>query len=173
MVIRNKIDTILSRQDSQWIILLLGKGFESLKATDILARQSLGFWVRVVEHYKIANIVFQETFLDALNFKKYYVKNPKRFPHTHIMRHQKGIILLKLLHLLRNRAFHFENLYKMNKNGPRLSVTIHNSKNEKLIFSLEPTKVNLFLDDMLMSFDRELLNYGSGDKCPLERDDIL
>ncbi|WP_147290517.1 hypothetical protein [Helicobacter cinaedi] len=74
--------------------------------------------------------------------------------------------MLKLLHLLRNRAFHFENLYKMNKNGPRLSVTIHNSKNEKLIFSLEPTKVNLFLDDMLMSFDRELLNYGSGDKCP-------
>lgn len=54
VVIRNKIDTILSRQDSQWIILLLGKGFESLEATDILARQSLGFWVRVVEHYKIA-----------------------------------------------------------------------------------------------------------------------
>lgn len=161
IIIRNKINSTLSTHNPQWLILLLGTGFQSLSADELLAKQSMGIWLKVVEHYKIANQIFCNTFLDSLDFKKYYEKNPKRFPSTHIMRHQKCIILLKLLHLLRNRAFHFENLYKMNVNGPRLSITICNSKAEKLIFSLEPQYIHDFLNDLLNSFGEDLIDYGS------------
>lgn len=170
LVLRNKIDTILKHiQGEKWLIALVEQSFEGLSSTELVSKQSLGFWLKVVEQFKIHNQIFDKEFLDSLDFKKYYKLNVRTFPSTHIMRHQKVSIVLRLLHLLRNRAFHFENLYKMNKKGPRLSVTLSNGKNEKIIISLQPDKIVDFLDDLLMSFHKDLVDYAKGgDKCPLE-----
>ena len=43
----------------------------------LISRQTFGFWIRVVEHYKIHSCAFDKEFLDGF-FKKYYEKNKER-----------------------------------------------------------------------------------------------
>ena len=122
--------------------------------------QSLGFWVRVVEHYKIHNQVFGVEFLDNLELKKYYAKNPPYFYSTSIMRHHKVRAILQLFRLIRNRSFHFENLYKFTDNDyPRLNVKIQNKYQESVYIAIEPSKIVDFLNDLITSFDKDLTKY--------------
>lgn len=162
IILRNKIHSIMLHYNPQWLTLLIGSGFENLSQNELISKQSFGFWVRVVEHFKIHNKLFDENFLDNLDFKTYYKYNKNSFSsnHNRLLRHHKVSVILRLLHLLRNRAFHFENLYKMNKNGPRLSVTICNAKNEKIVISLHPKRIIYFVNDILGGFNQELLDYG-------------
>ncbi|MGX2981640.1 hypothetical protein [Helicobacter sp. 23-1045] len=166
IILRNKIDNIIQRQNPQWLELLpndleLKNPKELDSARDkVVSSQSLGFWVRVVEHYKIHNRVFDALFLDNLNLKKYYIKNKNRFkPNVCLKKYHKVSVILQLFRLIRNRAFHFENLYKMNKKGPRLSVKIYNKYNESLIVSIQPNKIMDFLNDLIASFDKDLIYY--------------
>ncbi|WP_233704396.1 hypothetical protein [Helicobacter cynogastricus] len=99
----------------------------------LISKQSMGFWLKVVEYFRIYDQIFNPSFLDDLDFKKYYRKNKNRFSHTdhilrenaHPRRYEKADLLLQLLRNLRNRAFHFENLYKCTPKGdPRLTAKI-------------------------------------------------
>lgn len=124
----------------------------------------------MVEQFKIHNQIFDKEFLDELNFKKYFNKNKNSFKtkHNRLLRYHKVRAILNLLRLIRNRAFHFENMLKMNEKGPRLSVKISN-KNESMIISIHPHKICDFLNDLLESFHKDLINYAeSGGKCRLE-----
>ncbi|WP_104759584.1 hypothetical protein [Helicobacter bizzozeronii] len=182
VIIRNQINSVILRQNEEnwWLHLpkeinVIGD-FTTMSPTVLISKQSMGFWIEVVKHFKVHNQIFNPSFLDCLDFKRYYHKNKNRFNNTKCLRHyQKTTIILKLLHTLRNRAFHFENLYKYTDKGyPRLNTKISGkpithinssrkvlkSKNlQELYIALQPEKIPLFLNDLLESFNPELVNY--------------
>ena len=64
-----------------------------------------------------------------------------------------------LFRTMRNRAFHFENLFKRNANGTsRLSTCLTFGKT-KIVVGIEPDKMEVFLDDMIEAFDSELMGF--------------
>ena len=167
IVLRSRIDTLMTNAQSQdWLLSLPRelepKGeFQTHKRDKFISTQSLGFWVRLVEIYKIHNTIFHKDFLENLDFKKYYFKNKNRFNRdVHFTNYYKVSAILQLFRLIRNRAFHFENLYKMNEKGPRLSVKIYNQYGDFAIFSIHPSKIIDFLNDLIASFDTRLITYG-------------
>ena len=93
--------------------------------------------------------------------QKYYTKNRNRFNRRMWLRnYHKAKAILQLFRLIRNRAFHFENLYKFTDNGyPRLNVKITNKHKESVYIAIEPSKIITFLDDLIVSFDKDLISY--------------
>lgn len=165
IILRNTIDGIMQRQNLLWLDNLPSnidlKSKESNTTRDkLVSIQSLGFWVRVVEHYRIHNQVFAMDFLNNLDFKKYCVKNKNRFNrHSLLQNYHKTRAILQLFRLIRNRAFHFENLYKLNNSYPRLNTLIQNKHKESLYIAIEPSKIVDFLNDLIASFDKDLIYY--------------
>lgn len=73
--------------------------------------------------------------------------------------YQKVIVAYALFRTMRNRAFHFENLFKRNANGTsRLSTCLTFGKT-KIVVGIEPDKMEVFLDDMIEAFDSELMGF--------------
>ncbi|WP_158652622.1 hypothetical protein [Helicobacter ailurogastricus] len=217
VVIRNQIDSVLLEKVGDWwqhlppsikisgertnsiqleihpsikIILKITGDISHITPITLVSKQSMGFWLKVVEYFRIYDQIFNPSFLDNLDFKKYYLKNKNRFgtkthlahrKNAHLKRHEKADLLLQLLRKLRNRAFHFENLYKCNPKGyPRLNANIADNKHEShhknqeqqekpqaepqdLYVGLHPDKIVLFLDDLLGSFAPELVDYAGGE----------
>ena len=158
VLLRNKIDSVMSALDSFWLdnLPIDDINLESPKEPNpsrdkIISIQSLGFWVKVAEHYKIEGKLFDKEFLDNLDFKRYYVKNVNRLKDGSCLRYYyKANLLLHLLRNLRNRAFHFENLYKLNsQNKPRLIASIKNNKQSICVINLETAKIQVFLNDLI------------------------
>ena len=159
VLLRNKIDSVMSALDSFWLdnLPIDDINLESPKEPNpsrdkIISIQSLGFWVKVAEHYKIESKLFDKAFLDNLDFKRYYERNTSKFKSGfHIRRYHKARILLHLLRNLRNRAFHFENLYKLNNNNqPRLSACIDDdTKMTICIINLKSAKIQIFLNNLI------------------------
>ena len=155
VLLRNRIDAVMYKIDSDWLSnipigdIKLEPPKEPNPSRDkIISIQSLGFWVKVVDYYKIHNQIFGLDFLDNLDFRRYYMKNTNDFKNgSQLRRYQKAGLLLHLLHNLRNRAFHFENLYKLNiDNQPRLSAKLCK---QKFIINLETAKIQVFLNDLI------------------------
>ena len=153
VLLRNKVDSVMCGQDSAWLDNLpsdieLESKEPNPSRDKIISIQSLGFWVKVAEKYKIESKIFDKAFLDNLDFRRYYSRNTNRFKDkTNLQNYQKANLLLHLLRNLRNRAFHFENLYKLNNdNRPRLSARFFKSK---AIINLETAKIQVFLNDLI------------------------
>lgn len=170
VLLRNKIDLVMSGRDALWLESLpQDLHFEApkdLNATrdKIISIQSLGFWVKVVDFYRIHDKILCKDFLDSLDFKRYYAKNTNYFKDgSGLRRYHKVRLLLHLLRNLRNRAFHFENLYKLNdENKPRLMASIKNKENALCVINLETSKIKLFLKDLIS----ELMKRKAGEKDP-------
>ncbi|BCZ19996.1 hypothetical protein NHP190012_16380 (plasmid) [Helicobacter sp. NHP19-012] len=189
-MIRNQIDSVLLEQVGAWWQHLpksIQINGDLAHQDGLISKQSMGFWLKVVEHFKIYDKVFALDFLDHLDFKRYFHKNRNRFgtktnlahrKNAHLKRHEKADLLLQLLRTLRNRAFHFENLYKYTPKGdPRLNAKILEDKHtayptpakqtlkpQELYIALQPDKIALFLEDLLGSFAPELVSYANGGK---------
>lgn len=157
VLLRNKIDCVMSKCDALWLESLpQDLHFEApkdLNATrdKIISIQSLGFWVKVVDFYRIHDKILGKDFLDSLDFKRYYARNQNRFKNkANLQNYHKVRLLLHLLRNLRNRAFHFENLYKLNdENKPRLMASIKNKENVLCVINLETSKIKMFLKDLI------------------------
>ena len=154
VLLRNKIDSIMCTQNSLWldnlpsdIELELPKE-PNYSRDKIISIQSLGFWVKVADYYKIHNQIFSFDFLDMVDFRRYYANNVNDFKNgSQLRRYQKAGLILHLLRNLRNRAFHFENLYKLNiDNQPRLSAKLYKPK---FVINLETDKIQVFLNDLI------------------------
>lgn len=163
IIIRNRIDRKMCEKNRYWMFDLadsirLDDDKGRIKEHDILvSRQSFGFWIRVVEHYKIHSCAFDKEFLDGFSFKKYYEKNKERLNKIPLSNYQKAYGILLLTKSIRNRAFHFENLLKLRALGvPRLSVRVDFSKEKFYYFNIKPNMIIQYLDDILQSFDKEL-----------------
>lgn len=167
IVLRNSIDYMVSINDNEWILKSLLN--TKLAHHQALSQQSLGFWLRVVDFYKIHNQLFTNKFLKSLDFKRYFMGNRNKG----LRDYQKVSLLLLLFKNLRNRAFHFENLYKLNNdNKPRLSASIQNNNKQKMIINLATENIEIFLDDILMGLVEKSLER-IGEKDPLETKRII
>ncbi|WP_096023078.1 hypothetical protein [Campylobacter lanienae] len=163
IIIRNRIDRKMCEKNRYWMFDLADSiGLDDdkgrIKEHDVLvSRQSFGFWIRVVEYYKIHSCAFDKEFLDGFSFKKYYEKNKERLNKIPLSNYQKAYGILLLTKSIRNRAFHFENLLKLRALGvPRLSVRVDFSKEKFYYFNIKPNMIIQYLDDILQSFDKNL-----------------
>lgn len=167
IIIRNRIDFLLCTNDIDWLenlpISLKPKDLQKQSKDEFISQQNLGFWLKVSDFYKIHDKIFNISFLDTLDFKIYFHKNKNRFANkANFRRYQKARAILELLRIIRNRAFHFENLYKFvgNHRYPRLNTKISSPKAANEIYiAIAPTKIIKFLNDILSSFHKDLVDY--------------
>lgn len=167
IILRNKIDSILSSNNDLWLESLPQEVSDHIEAKQdyskdkVISSQSLGFWIKVVDYYRIHNQIIDIDFLHKMDFTKYFKNNKNRFSRKRNFRnYHKAKIILELLRLIRNRSFHFENLYKIANNGyPRLNIKITNKYNENIYIAIHPNKIKDFLNDLLISFHKDLVYY--------------
>ena len=99
------------------------------------------------------NVDIGELIFDELPFKKYYAKNTEKTNKEYLFSWQIASMILQLTKNIRNRAFHLENLLKLQQNGlPRLSAKVDFKNNIFAIKRISPNKLVEFLDDILNSF---------------------
>lgn len=173
IIIRNRIDKTMSKRDDKWLynipaqIVLDDDNGKITEHDTLVSRQTFGFWLKIAREYKIENFAFDNEFLRSFSFKKYSKINKDKAGKDPLMYWQKASLLLEMLRNIRNRAFHFEKLLKINSNGtPRLNAKV-NFKNSPAIISIDPNKIVGFVDDILSGFNKNLLNYAKwGDVSP-------
>lgn len=111
-----------------------------------VSKQTFGFWAKIIDEAKIHNDIVN---LDKLDFKKYSKFNRK----NKLLNYQKVKILYDLAIKIRNRAFHFENLYKLNDDQtPRISTCVG-----KTLVGIEPQMLDGFVNEMF--FDKKPVRY--------------
>ncbi|APT21086.1 hypothetical protein F6300_09475 [Campylobacter coli] len=180
IILRNKLDNKLSEQDNDWIKNSNDENIKKAKDENIkkakdeieyreknktlshhqyLSRMSLGTIIYLIKKNKLQNSIMD---LKNINFRNYNRHNRNfffengiklRFRNTH-----KVDIVLSLLQNLRNRSYHWENILKTTeKNGkhyPRLTTKIENTH-----VGVDLQKIDLFLSDLIKTFNEEILEY--------------
>ncbi|WP_187926689.1 CAAX protease [Helicobacter pylori] len=166
--LRNALDHCLTQiKGSDWVfnesaltplIKELKEKKKEITHSLILSKMSLGAVVRLIFCYKLERVVLN---LRAYRFRAYYhenkdtllIKGKKRLLYNYIKAH----IALNLLWTIRNRAYHWENLLKIQPNKrPRITTSFSGkTKNipmdRILVIGIEPNKITLFLDDLIKS----------------------
>ncbi|WP_233346180.1 hypothetical protein, partial [Campylobacter coli] len=171
-ILRNKLDNKLSEKDSNWIKNSNDENIKKAKDEieyreknrnlshhQYLSRMSLGAIIHLIKENKLQNSIMD---LKNINFRNYNQLNRNfffengiklRFRNTH-----KVDIVLSLLQNLRNRSYHWENILKTTeKNGkhyPRLTTKIENTH-----VGVDLQKIDLFLSDLIKTFNEEILEY--------------
>lgn len=171
IALRNMLDFALSKANSAWLLQSKDEYLQTkiaeiqkknvdkipLSHHQILSRLTLGVVVRLIKENKLQNALFN---LKNLDFRVYNKHNKNSFRHkgkTHtLLNVNKVNVILNLLLSIRNRAFHWENLLKV--------VEIDGNKVSRLytsvqgaIISINPSKIELFLDDLLRQTNKKLL----------------
>ncbi len=166
--LRNALDYCLTQiKGSDWVfnensltdlIKELKEKKKEITHSLILSKMSLGAVIRLIFCYKLEGIILD---LRAHRFRAYYhenkdtllIKGKKRLLYNYIKAH----IALNLLWTIRNRAYHWENLLKIQPNKrPRITTSFSGkTKNipmdRILVIGIEPNKITLFLDDLIKS----------------------
>ncbi|MCQ2879230.1 CAAX protease [Helicobacter pylori] len=166
--LRNALDHCLTRiKGSDWVfnesaltplIKELKEKKKEITHSLILSKMSLGAVVRLIFCYKLEGIILD---LRAYRFRAYYhenkdtllIKGKKRLLYNYIKAH----IALNLLWTIRNRAYHWENLLKIQPNKRPRITTPFSGKTKNipmdriLVIGIEPNKITLFLDDLIKS----------------------
>ncbi|MFB1324718.1 CAAX protease [Helicobacter pylori] len=128
----------------------------------ILSKMSLGAVIRLIFCYKLEEVILD---LRAYRFRAYYhenkdtllIKNRKQ----NLSNYAKAHIALNLLWTIRNRAYHWENLLKIQPNNRPRIATPFSGKTENipmdkiLAIGIEPNKITLFLDDLIKSTENK------------------
>ncbi|EBF6019875.1 hypothetical protein FI603_02835 [Campylobacter coli] len=100
--------------------------------------------------------------LSAFDFRKYSSSNRNFFIYENTKQGFDNIdkvnIVLNLLHTLRNRACHFENLLKIRENDNKLYPRI-STKEKGTNIGLMPDKIENFLNDLICLINKDLLDY--------------
>ncbi|MGN8489452.1 CAAX protease [Helicobacter pylori] len=166
--LRNALDYCLTQiKGSDWVfnesaltdlIKELKEKKKEITHSLILSKMSLGAVVRLIFCYTLEEVILD---LRAYRLRAYYhenkdtllIKGKKRLLYNYIKAH----IALNLLWTIRNRAYHWENLLKIQPNKrPRITTSFSGkTKNipmdRILVIGVEPNKITLFLDDLIKS----------------------
>ncbi len=177
--LRNALDYCLNQiKGSDWVfnesaltplIKELKEKKKEITHSLILSKMSLGAVIRLIFCYKLEGVVLD---LRAYRFRAYYhenkdtllIKNRKQ----NLSNYAKAHIALNLLWTIRNRAYHWENLLKTKPNNrPRITTYFTGLKNNDrakmpMNISVEPSKIVLFLDDLIKSIGNKDLENLSG-----------
>ncbi|GAA8259242.1 hypothetical protein HpDR16_13910 [Helicobacter pylori] len=177
--LRNALDYCLTQiKGSEWVfnesaltdlIKELKEKKKEITHSLILSKMSLGAVIRLIFCYKLEGVVLD---LRAYRFRAYYhenkdtllIKGKKCLLYNYIKAH----IALNLLWTIRNRAYHWENLLKIQPNKRPRITTSFSGKTENipmdriLVIGVEPNKITLFLDDLIKSIgNKDLENLSS------------
>ncbi|HEF8491439.1 TPA: hypothetical protein SBF08_001948 [Campylobacter jejuni] len=171
IIIRNKLDSKLSELDNEWIKNsndeMIKKAKEKIEEREknnlshhqYLSRMSLGTIIYLIKENRMQDSIMNLNNINFRNYNQYnrnfFLKNDKKRNFGNIY---KVDIVLSLLQNLRNRSYHWENILKTTeKNGksfPRLTT-----KTENTYIGINPHKIEMFLDDLIKTFDEEILKY--------------
>lgn len=115
---------------------------------EFISNQTFGFWAKIINEAKIHNRI---NVFSGMDFRKYSKFNKK----ANWLNFQRVKIIYDLCVKIRNRAFHFENLFKTHENGtPRISTRLG-----KTIVGIDPSNLEIFINDILDCFDIKLKDY--------------
>ncbi|QTO95361.1 CAAX protease [Helicobacter pylori] len=166
--LRNALDYCLTQiKGSDWVfnesaltplIKELKEKKKEITHSLILSKMSLGAVIRLIFCYTLEGVILD---LRAYRFRAYYhenkdtllIKGKKRLLYNYIKAH----IALNLLWTIRNRAYHWENLLKIQPNKRPRITTPFSGKTKNipmdriLVIGIEPNKITLFLDDLIKS----------------------
>ncbi|WQZ73051.1 CAAX protease [Helicobacter pylori] len=177
--LRNALDYCLTQiKGSDWVfnestltplIKELKEKKKEITHSLILSKMSLGAVVRLIFLYKLEGIILD---LKHINFKSYYPNNKNALfinnKKNPLSGASKVHIALNLLWTIRNRAYHWENLLKIQPNKhPRITTYFTGLKDNDrakipMNISVEPSKIVLFLDDLIKSIgNKDLENLSS------------
>ncbi|EJB87497.1 hypothetical protein HPHPH11_0116 [Helicobacter pylori Hp H-11] len=172
--LRNALDYCLTQmKGSEWVFSedsltnLINEQKEKKKEIThslILSKMSLGAVIRLIFCYKLEGVILD---LRAYRFRAYYrenkdtllIKNRKQ----NLSNYAKAHIALNLLWTIRNRAYHWENLLKIQPNKRPRIATSFSGETENipidriLVIGIEPNKITLFLDDLIKSIGNKNL----------------
>ncbi|MGN8540632.1 CAAX protease [Helicobacter pylori] len=172
--LRNALDYCLTQiKGSDWVFSensltnLINEQKEKKKEIThslILSKMSLGAVIKLIFCYKLEGVILD---LRAYRFRAYYhenkdtllIKNRKQ----NLSNYAKAHIALNLLWTIRNRAYPWENLLKIQPNKRPRITTPFNGKTENipmdkiLVIGVEPNKITLFLDDLIKSIGNKNL----------------
>ena len=171
IIIRNKLDSELSKLDNEWIKNsndeMIKKAKEKIEEREknnlshhqYLSRMSLGAIIYLIKENRMQDSIMNLNNINFRNYNQYnrnfFLKNGKKRNFGNIY---KVDIVLSLLQNLRNRSYHWENILKTTeKNGksfPRLTTKIENT-----YIGINPHKIEMFLDDLIKTLDEEILKY--------------
>ncbi|GAA7922103.1 hypothetical protein COL401_00300 [Helicobacter pylori] len=166
--LRNALDYCLTQiKGSDWVfnestltplIKELKEKKKEITHSLILSKMSLGAVVRLIFCYKLEGVILD---LKRINFKSYYPNNKNALfinnKKNPLSGASKVHIALNLLWTIRNRAYHWENLLKIQPNKrPRITTYFTGLKDNDrakipMNISVEPSKIVLFLDDLIKS----------------------
>ncbi len=142
--LRNALDYCLTQmKGSEWVfnensltplIKELKEKKKEITHSLILSKMSLGAVIRLIFCYTLERVILD---LRAYRFRAYYhenkdtllIKGKKRLLYNYIKAH----IALNLLWTIRNRAYHWENLLKIQPNN-RPRITPHHSMEKQKTF---------------------------------------
>ncbi|PAU99652.1 hypothetical protein B9T66_06230 [Helicobacter sp. TUL] len=172
IILRNKLDQKLSESNRHWMEesndenvinarekIAQREHTQNLSHHQYLSRMNLGNVIYLIKENKIQNFMMN---LDTINFKNYDQSNRNFFLRNNKKRNFGNIhkvdIVLSLLHNIRNRSYHWENILKTTeKNGksyPRLTTKLEGTH-----IGINPRNIEMFLDDLIKVFDGEFLKY--------------
>ncbi|EAI3116882.1 hypothetical protein PJJ44_001689 [Campylobacter jejuni] len=172
IILRNKLDNKLSEQDSNWIKNSNDENIKKAKDEiekreknrilshhQYLSRISLGTIIYLIKENRMQDSIMNLKNINFRNYNQYnrnfFLKNGKKRNFGNIY---KVDIVLSLLQNLRNRSYHWENILKTTeKNGkhyPRLTTKIENTH-----VGVDLQKIDLFLSDLIKTFNEEILEY--------------
>ncbi|EGN1093420.1 hypothetical protein R7565_001964 [Campylobacter coli] len=172
IILRNKLDNKLSEQDSNWIKNSNDENIKKAKDEiekreknrilshhQYLSRISLGTIIYLIKENRMQDSIMNLKNINFRNYNQYnrnfFLKNGKKRNFGNIY---KVDIVLSLLQNLRNRSYHWENILKTTeKNGkhyPRLTTKIENTH-----IGVDLQKIDLFLSDLIKTFNEEILEY--------------
>ncbi len=177
--LRNALDYCLTQiKGSDWVFSedsltnLINEQKEKKKEIThslILSKMSLGAVIKLIFCYKLEGVILD---LRTYSLKAYYKDNKDTLlikgRKQHLSNYAKAYIALNLLWTIRNRAYHWENLLKTKPNNrPRITTYFTGLKDNdraKMLMniSVEPSKIVLFLDDLIKSIGNKDLENLSG-----------
>lgn len=133
------------------------KMIEKAKGNDqdhLISKLNFGFWSAIIEKGIVNSTQILVYHKEFINFSKYAQKNRvdiiRRLPVQ--IRLNTAIMLVKNI---RNRAFHCENLLKFNANQYSRLTYKADYNGTKAFLSVEPLKLEFFLNDLLRSINKE------------------
>ncbi|MCQ2722165.1 CAAX protease [Helicobacter pylori] len=177
--LRNALDYCLTQiKGSDWVfnesaltplIKELKEKKKEITHSLILSKMSLGAVVRLIFCYTLEGVILD---LKRINFKSYYPNNKNALfinnKKNPLSGASKVHIALNLLWTIRNRAYHWENLLKIQPNKcPRITTYFTGLKDNDrakmpMNISVELSKIVLFLDDLIKSIgNKDLENLSS------------
>ncbi|GAA8258697.1 CAAX protease [Helicobacter pylori] len=172
--LRNALDYCLTQmKGSDWVFsensltdLINEQKKKEITHSLILSKMSLGAVIRLIFCYKLEGVILD---LKRINFKSYYPNNKNTLfinnKKNPLSSASKVHIALNLLWTIRNRAYHWENLLKTKPNNrPRITTCFTGLKDNdrakmpiNMNISVEPSKIVLFLDDLIKSIGNKNL----------------